>query len=199
MQDVSCPKHECCDKEAPRESNFHCSASNGLGLSSRYAFCSRRVYRILNGGTSVCLGADLPYFPRMSTHSNAKHAYFRFVGAFTSSGNTPVLIRSYTHDTAVEPLSITGCTIWQAARATSAAATFFDPIKIGLQKYLDGATGMNNPVEYVFEEVKSIWPDAVSRIRCLSSVGTGVPDLKDFGENMKEVIDTLKAISTQTK
>ncbi|WKT53739.1 Patatin-like phospholipase domain [Fusarium oxysporum f. sp. vasinfectum] len=93
------------------------------------------------------------------------------------------------------------CTIWQAARATSAAATFFDPIQIGRQTFVDGATGMNNPVEQVVEEANSIWPDAIQkgRIQCLVSIGTGIPDLKNFGDNLKQVAETLKSISIETE
>jgi hypothetical protein len=75
---------------------------------------------------------------------------------------------------------------------------FFDPIKIGRQEYVDGATGFNNPVESVFE-ARFIWPNAMTRIQCTVSIGTGVSDLKDFGDNMKEVVKTLKAISTETE
>ena len=101
----------------------------------------------------------------------------------------------------MDSLAGSECTIWQAARATSAAATFFDPIQIGRQTFVDGATGLNNPVEQVLEEAKSIWPDAIQkgRIQCLISVGTGVPDLKDFGDNLKEVVETLKEIATETE
>jgi len=60
---------------------------------------------------------------------------------------------------------------------------------------------MNNPVEQVFEEAKSIWPDAIhkGRIQCLVSIGTGIPDLKNFGDNLKQVVETLKSISTETE
>lgn len=125
--------------------------------------------------------------------------FFRFVCAFTKALNTPVRLRSYMTEDSVETLSSTGCRIWEAARATSAAATFFDPIVIGRQKYVDGATGFNNPVEAVLEEAVSIWPDAIPGIQCLVSIGTGVPDPKDFGDNLKEVINTLKAIATETE
>ncbi|KAH0541605.1 hypothetical protein FGG08_003953 [Glutinoglossum americanum] len=122
-----------------------------------------------------------------------------FVCAFTKTLNTPVLFRTYTTDEAVDTLASSECTIWQAARATSAAATFFDPVEIGRQRFIDGATGFNNPVEVVLDEAKSIWPDAISRIQCIVSIGTGMPNLKDFGDNLKEVVDTLKAISTETE
>jgi hypothetical protein len=60
---------------------------------------------------------------------------------------------------------------------------------------------MNNPVEQVFDEAKSIWPDAVQegRIQCLVSIGTGIPDLKGFGDNLLKVVETLKSISTETE
>ncbi|KAI3320294.1 FabD/lysophospholipase-like protein [Xylariaceae sp. AK1471] len=124
-----------------------------------------------------------------------------FVCAFTKARSTPILLRSYTTEDSIDFLSGSNCTIWQAARATSAAATFFDPIQIGRQTFVDGATGMNNPVEQVLEEAKSIWPDAIAkgRIQCLLSIGTGVPDLKKFGDNLKEVIETLKRIATETE
>ena len=109
------------------------------------------------------------------------------------------ILRSYATEHAVDSLSTSDCKIWEAARATSAAATFFDPIAIGQQEYVDGATGHNNPVESVLREADTIWKDARSRIQCLMSIGTGVPDPQDFGDNLKEVVDTLKAISTETE
>ncbi|KAH0557143.1 hypothetical protein GP486_005066 [Trichoglossum hirsutum] len=122
-----------------------------------------------------------------------------FVCAFTKALNTPVLFRTYTTDEAVDTLASSECTIWQAACATSAAATFFDPVEIGRQQFVDGATGFNNPVNAVFDEAISIWPDATLRIHCIVSIGTGVPDLKNFGDNLKGVVNTLKAISTETE
>ncbi|KAF1350209.1 acyl transferase/acyl hydrolase/lysophospholipase [Delphinella strobiligena] len=45
----------------------------------------------------------------------------------------PFLMRSYADST-----NIDGLTIWQAARATSAAPTFFKRLKIGNREYIDG-------------------------------------------------------------
>jgi predicted acylesterase/phospholipase RssA len=113
--------------------------------------------------------------------------------------STPVRLRSYISRNSVDTLSSSGCTIWQAARATSAAVTFFDPIQIGSQQYIDGGTGYNNPVEVVLEEAESIWENATSRIQCLVSIGTGIPEPKDFGDNIKEVMGSLQNIATETK
>ncbi|KAI0544256.1 ankyrin repeat-containing domain protein [Xylaria curta] len=114
---------------------------------------------------------------------------------------SPVRIRSYRTRNSVDAQSLTKCTIWQAARATSAAATFFDPIRIGNQKFVDGAFGRNNPVNDVLDEAKSIWPDAVqnARIECLVSVGTGLLDLRNLGNNVAQLVITLKDIVTETE
>ena len=137
-----------------------------------------------------------------------KHSYFlfvfrtyqpRFVCSYAKDKNIPTFFRSYrTKHNEILP-SVTNCRIWEAARATSAAPTFFDPMVIGLQAYVDGATGMNNPVECVLDEAQMLWPDALSRIQSLVSIGTGKPESKDFGDNLKDIVLTLKSIATDTE
>ena len=46
--------------------------------------------------------------------------------------------------------------IWQVARATSAAPTFFVPIEIGDVLYGDGGTGWNNPTKEAISEAHNI-------------------------------------------
>ena len=118
---------------------------------------------------------------------------------FTKALNTPVLLRNYVHDKVISTPEAEDCTIWEAARATSAAATFFDPIKIGSQFYVDGATGLNNPIEELLRESRRIWPRAYLDIQCIVSIGTGCPDLTNFGDNLKDIVLTLKAIATETE
>ncbi|KAI1871821.1 hypothetical protein JX265_005807 [Neoarthrinium moseri] len=122
-----------------------------------------------------------------------------FVCSFAKIMNTRTLFRSYPLGADYGSTTTTGCTIWEAARATSAAATFFDPLIIGSQAYVDGATGLNNPVEVVLDEAKAIWPNALSRIHTIVSIGTGVPPPNDFGDNLKGIAQTLKAIATDTE
>lgn len=110
-----------------------------------------------------------------------------------------MLFRSYVTAESIDGLSTSGVKIWQAARATSAASTFFDPIKIGSQEFVDGATGRNNPVESVLAEASAIWPDARSRIQCLVSIGTGKSEFRDFGDNLAEIKRTLVALATETE
>ena len=77
-----------------------------------------------------------------------------------------VLLKSYSIDgTEVQ------CSIIQAARATTAAPTFFAPAPIGLNLYIDGGIGSNNPAEQAILEARRIWPSRP--IGCLVSLGTG--------------------------
>ncbi|KAI8945925.1 hypothetical protein F4801DRAFT_97997 [Xylaria longipes] len=122
-----------------------------------------------------------------------------FVCSFEKALNTLTLFRTYVTEATRKSVAPNDCLIWEAARATSAASTFFDPMKIGQQSYVDGATGFNNPVETVVEEARAIWPDALSRIESIVSIGTGVPEPKDFGDDLKGILLTLKAIATETE
>ncbi|KAJ5471427.1 FabD/lysophospholipase-like protein, partial [Penicillium desertorum] len=56
-----------------------------------------------------------------------------------------IRLRSYSLDN--EPVIPIPATICQAALATSAATTFFDPVKIGDRTFADGGLGANNPVD----------------------------------------------------
>lgn len=124
----------------------------------------------------------------------------RFVCAHSKAGNKAVRIRSYTTENAVKNLCLEECCIWEAARATSAASGFFDSIKIGLQEYVDGATGKNNPVEEVLAEAEAIWPGLRGEdIECIVSIGTGVSKWRDYGNNLAQVMKTLVAVATETE
>ena len=96
-------------------------------------------------------------------------------------------------------------TIWEAARATSAASTFFEPITIGRnkQKFRDGATDANNPVQVLFDVARDEWGgDGLPferHIKILVSIGTGAPAIFPFGNTPKSMLDTLKRLATQTE
>lgn len=93
--------------------------------------------------------------------------------------------------------------IWEAGRATSAASSFFDPITIGdfHEGFVDGATGANNPVYEVWNEAQDIWPsDSLeASVKCFVSIGTGVPSLKPFTDDLVGIGQTLLAITTETE
>ena len=74
------------------------------------------------------------------------------------------------------------CTIWQAARATSAAPTYFSPIQFGNPpaKYCDGGMRNNNPINQALWEAQAIWGTNAD-IHCILSIGTGAPGVKSVG------------------
>jgi len=81
-----------------------------------------------------------------------------------------VLLRSY--DSRKEPAPEVNCTIWQAGRATSAAAMAFKPIRIGQSWYLDEGAGKYNPAPMILDEaVRNEWPGR--EIGVFVSIGTG--------------------------
>ena len=95
------------------------------------------------------------------------------------------------------------CKIWEAARATSAAPTFFKRIEIGRkQPFIDGGLGRNNPSLVVLDEARAQF-GARRNIGCFVSIGTGqteVINIKKPGLFQQiiptDVIDALKAITT---
>lgn len=99
-----------------------------------------------------------------------------------------------------------GLRIWEAARATSAATSFFDPIIISGQVFADGATGANNPVYELWSEAISSFkpPDdntwkLEDHLCCLISIGTGVPSTKPFGPHIAEVAKAIKSIAIDSE
>ena len=64
--------------------------------------------------------------------------------------------------------------IWQVARATSAAPTYFKPAKIDKLEYLDGGFGStNNPSVEIWDEVRTMNNEAKDCANLVVSIGTG--------------------------
>jgi hypothetical protein len=94
-------------------------------------------------------------------------------------------MRSYGTDTA-DPFE---AQIWEVARATTAAATFFPEITIDDVRYGDGGTGWNNPAAEAVAEAHAIWPRRP--IGCLVSLGTGLEDAIQLGGSSTEISQGL--------
>ena len=119
------------------------------------------------------------------------------MNAHNMNASIPVLFRTYASKKE-PPIS---CTVWQAARATSAAPIFFERVFIGpasrRQPYIDGGVGRNNPTAQVLEEAEVEFPGR--NIACLISIGTGklatinVPK-PDFFQRNVVAIDVIKAM-----
>lgn len=111
----------------------------------------------------------------------------------------PFRMRSYADST-----NIDGLTMWQAARATSAAPTFFKRLVIGKNEYIDGGLGSNNPCKALLRELERIYQrDTSQTVSCIINIGTGIPKvnslkkLKGLGFSWwLDVVRTLEEIST---
>ena len=94
----------------------------------------------------------------------------------------------------------TPCTIWEAARATSAAPLFFDPITIGTLGSIcaDGGLRHNNPIRELVQEARDIW-GVEYPTSCIVSIGTGYPAIKRLGKSAGSVIRACVDIATDTE
>jgi predicted acylesterase/phospholipase RssA len=95
-------------------------------------------------------------------------------------------------------------TVWEAARATAAASSFFDPITIGGVDFVDGATPANNPIGEMWTEANDVFKEGDNwkledNILCLVSIGTGKPAIKSFGDDPIKLGKALLAIATDTE
>jgi predicted acylesterase/phospholipase RssA len=74
------------------------------------------------------------------------------------------------------------CPIWQAARATSAAPSYFSPAWVDVPDpggwYIDGGLRRNNPSEVALSEARKYWKSV--RRFCIVSIGTGIQQTVDF-------------------
>lgn len=125
---------------------------------------------------------------------------FSFVCAVAHETKDIVRLRSYS----LPQKSSICATICQAALATSAATSFFDPVTIGVRKFADGGLGANNPVDEVEGEACNIWCSGTrniqSIVKCFVSIGTGNPGREPIEDNtLRFLSKTLVDIATQTE
>ena len=81
------------------------------------------------------------------TYDDLLNSGLRFVltcRADDISNSVATHLRTYTNKNVEK--SFADYKIWEAARATSAAPTYFPRIKLGDHEYVDGGLGFNNPV-----------------------------------------------------
>lgn len=140
-------------------------------------------------------------------NGHVAHVDFLTLRSFVccTSGETQQtsLLRSW-HTSRGDPDLYRTARIWEAARATSAASSFFDAINIGdpKQRFLDGGTGANNPVQHVWNEAADLLTSEQSlseNLGCLLSIGTGQPGYKPFEDSLVGIGKTLLSIATETE
>ena len=141
---------------------------------------------------------------RMLDDEGGQHVAKAFVCAIPAVNMAhPRLFRTY-H---VRENASFDCMIWEAARATTAAPTFFKSIAIGdadrsKEDFLDAGIRYNNPADQVLNEALAIF-GASARLGCLISIGTGHPGIIGLSkpDNFQrvlplELIGVLKRIAT---
>ncbi|KAL3476528.1 acyl transferase/acyl hydrolase/lysophospholipase [Aspergillus californicus] len=72
--------------------------------------------------------------------------------------------------------------LWEAGVASFANGALFDPIPLGpsRRRFMDSSAQANNPIREVWIEAKNVWrlTTLESQLRCLVSIGTGLPTIK---------------------
>ena len=86
--------------------------------------------------------------------------------------------------------------IWQVARATSAALTYFDPITIDHLTYSDGGLYYNNPISLVHSEASQVFRN---RKQIIVSLGTGKLITMAWDPSLLTIAQGLARIATETE
>jgi predicted acylesterase/phospholipase RssA len=124
----------------------------------------------------------------------------RFVCATAKEIKGTARLRSYNSNSGFD----VPATILEAALATSAASSYFDPVIIGSQIFVDGGLRANNPVEQVEEEASDIWCETSGSlkplVKCFISIGTGNPGRKALEDNIAKFLSkSLVQIAAETE
>jgi patatin-like phospholipase/acyl hydrolase len=89
-------------------------------------------------------------------------------------------------------------TLVDAALATSAAPTYFEPFLAQGKEFVDGGMMENNPIKSALSEALEIWPKR--KIACVLSLGTGKPSPKRGSmKNYGGLISTMVYIATDSE
>lgn len=94
-------------------------------------------------------------------------------------------------------------TVWEVARATSAATTFFKSIKVGRDEieFVDAGFGYNNPCEALVKEAERVFPGHTA-VQILS-LGTGLGDVVTIEDGQLHgrlsILEALKKMASSSK
>jgi hypothetical protein len=119
-----------------------------------------------------------------------------------NTSNVPYLFRTYEHPvsgTFADPLERNPgpplrCSVWEVARATSATPSYFKPMKIQSEKFVDGGLAANNPTWLVLNELGQMHGSSQD-IDVFLSIGAGQPSHSwqaSTGNVLTRVISPLK-------
>ncbi|KAI6747676.1 hypothetical protein HG530_015784 [Fusarium avenaceum] len=171
------------------KSSIHvvCYLRNLFGGST---FNHKTLENAINGIVSTCENQDGATNEVQLLQQNPRCKIF----VCTSMSNAYTKrLRSY-HSRHEEHIN---CTIWEAARATSAAPLIFDPIKISNLEFRDGAFRENNPISQLLEDVSQEFPDR--DIDTIVSLGTGVTSNIKLQNSLVKLAKSCAKIATDTE
>ena len=57
----------------------------------------------------------------------------------------------------------------------------------------------NNPIRSLYDEARHVWGKSRRDVKCIVSIGTGVPPLKATGDTGKQILESVIAIATDTQ
>ncbi|KAJ5243803.1 hypothetical protein N7489_003899 [Penicillium chrysogenum] len=137
---------------------------------------------------NTCSHSDIPF---------RDHACKKTVVLAITKDNVdapPTLFKTYDSSAAFN-----NSTLWQVARATSAATTFFKSIKVGRDdiEFIDAGFGYNNPCSILIQEAQREFPER-GKMRILS-IGTGLGDVVTIKDKRISIITALKRMATSSK
>ncbi|XP_041654259.1 calcium-independent phospholipase A2-gamma-like [Cheilinus undulatus] len=127
------------------------------------------------------------------------------VSAVVNWGNSPkaFVFRNYNH----KPGSLSryagasGCQMWQAVRASSAAPGYFQEFTLQSDIHQDGGIILNNPCALAVHESRLLWPN--QPFQCVLSLGTGRYDNAKKGPatstSLRAKISNLICSATDTE
>lgn len=160
---------------------------------------SKRVFRIDNVIKGVPIGSDQCRFDEEPLEKALKEIIKEYTGNENSTmadpndqgcDFCPVFVTATEGENAGGPVKLfrsygfqkDHCPIWQAARATSAAPSYFRPAWVQIPDpggwYIDGGLRCNNPSEEALKEARKYWTN-VKQV-CIVSIGTGVQKTVNF-------------------
>lgn len=103
------------------------------------------------------------------------------------------MVRLRTYDVASDRYP--NCLIFEAARATTAATTYFRPMTIkdeegNEERFVDAALGTNNPISVLWDEAIDLYGKK-RKLGCVVSLGTGSREV-EIAPNGDHMIDKMK-------
>ncbi|BES89853.1 Patatin-like phospholipase [Nesidiocoris tenuis] len=121
----------------------------------------------------------------------------------------PFIFRNYGNPkgTGLDYYGTYNAKIYETIRASSAAPTIFEEIRIDGIPHTDGGIVVNNPTALAINEAKNLWPNET--LSCVVSCGTGLHDpvltMEDLRElsqqptSWKAILDKILASATDTE